>query len=79
MGVFGVRFESVFFRSLGPGIGFGGVGGFFVSSRSSSSIGVTASFGIIPSSISSFGMLVGPEDVVLIQGITVLNGAFLSS
>ena len=56
-----------------------GVRGFFVGSGSSLLIGVTASFGIIPSSISSFRMLVGPEDVVLIRGVTILSSAFLSS
>ena len=78
-GAFGVRFGFGFFGLLGPGVGFGSVGGFFISSGSSSSIEVTASSGIIPSSISSFGMLVGPKDVVLIKGVTILSGAFLSS
>ena len=77
--MFGVRFGFGFFGLLGPGIGFGSVGGFFIGSGSSLSIGVTASFSIIPSSISSFGMLVGSEDVVLIKSVTVLSGAFLSS
>ena len=60
-------------------MGFGGVIGFWGGSGSSSSIGVTASFGMIPSSISSFGISIGVRDVVLIGDVIVLSSAFLSS
>ena len=64
---------------LGPSVGFGGIGGFWGGSGSSSSIGVTAPLGIIPSSISSFGISIGVRGVVLIGDVIVLSGAFLSS
>ena len=71
------------FIQFGPGVGgssLGKVGRFLHGSGSSSSIGVTASFGMIPSVISSLGMLIGPDEGVLaIRGATVLSGAFLSS
>ena len=76
---FGVGVGSGFFGLLGPAVGFEGVKGFQDGSGSSSSTGVTASFGIIPSLMSSLGILTGPEEVVLIGDVTVLNGALLSS
>ena len=81
MFVVGVRFGvgSGFRGLLGPAVGFGGVGGFWGGSGSSSSIGVTASFGMIPSSISSLGILMGVRGVVLIGVVITLSGAFLSS
>ena len=76
---FGSRVGSSFHGLLGPAVGFGGVGGFLGGSGSSSSIGVTASFGIIPSSISSFGILMGVRDAVLVEVAITLSGVFLSS
>ena len=70
---------SSFLRLLGPAMGFGGVGGFWGGSGSSSLIGVTAPFGMIPSLMSSFGISIGVRGAVLIGDATVLSSAFLSS
>ena len=68
---------------LGPEIGgssFGGVGGFLGGSGSSSLIGDTASFGMIPSVMSSLGIFIGSSDEVLLGGSdTTFMGVFLSS
>ena len=60
---------------LGPGVGVGFRGG----SGSSSSMGVTASFGMIPSSISSFGISIGVRGLVRPGRATVLISVLLSS
>ena len=60
---------------LGPGVGVGFRGG----SGSSSSIGVTAPFGMIPSSMSSLGMSIGVRGLVRLGRATVLIGVLLSS
>ena len=60
---------------LGPGAGVGFRGG----SGSSSSIGVTASFGMTPSSMSSLGMSIGVRGLVRLGSATVLIGVLLSS
>ena len=70
---------SGFLGLLGPAVILGGVIGFWGGSGSSLSIGVTASFGIIPSSISSLGISIGVRSVVLTGDVIVLSGAFLSS
>ena len=79
MGGFEIGVGSSFLRLLGPATGFGGIGGFWGGSGSSLSIGVTASFGMIPSSISFFGILIGIRGAVLIEVTTILSGAFLFS
>ena len=60
-------------------VGFGGVIRLWGGSGSSSSIGVTASFGIIPSLISSFGISIGVRGVAWLGRVTDLIGVLLSS
>ena len=68
---------------LGPEVDgslFGGVGEFLGSSGSSLLIGDTDSFGMIPSVMSSLGILIGLSDEILLGGSdTIFMGAFLSS
>ena len=69
----GFGFGSGSWGLLGPGVGFRGGSGF------SSSMGVTAPFGMIPSSISSFGISIGVRGLVRPGDATFIIGALLSS
>ena len=70
---------SGFLGLLRPSVGFRGVMGNWGGSGSSLSIGVTASFGMIPSLISFLGISIGVRGVVWLGRVTDLIGVLLSS